>query len=280
MSADFFCLNNKFYREDHAAFKLNRALKYGDGLFESIRLSDGKPLHLSLHFKRLREGMKQLKMEVSSEQFSEMEICMEQLIIKNEIDSGGRLRLTAFRGGAGKYSPDSNRAVYFMETEKLEHNRYELNSRGLSIEVATENRIYYHPFLRYKTLNALPYIMAAMEKDQKLVDELLLLNQEGRISEATAANVFFVFGNSLYTPEIKEGCLEGVMRTLVLNHAGELGIKVRQTQISPEFIERADEIFLTNAIQGIRWVGSFRKKRYFNRISRKLLASINKPLAG
>lgn len=275
MNTYFYCANNKFYREKSPAFDLNRAIKYGDGLFESIRIIEGKMINLSMHFERLQAGMRFLQFEIHHEQMEEMKICMNQLLIKNEIDQGGRMRLTVYRNGGGKYSPDTNRLSYFIEAENLPEKRFILNSRGLSIETATENCIYYHPLLRFKTLNALPYILASIEKDQKLVDELLLLNQAGRLVEGTASNLFLTFGNNLYTAELSEGCLDGVMRKLMLQLAKEMGMKTHIDQLPVEYLNRADEVFLTNSIVGLRWVGSYRKKRYFNKWSRKLTDALN-----
>lgn len=271
----FYCYNNKFFDINQASFVINRAMKYGDGLFESIRVIDGKPQFYSLHIERLRKGMEFLKIEYHQQQFEEIKVCIEQLLIKNEINKGGRIRLTLFRSGGGTYIPQTNKPYYFIETEPISVNEYQLNTRGFSIDVAEENKIYFNPLLRFKTLNSLPYVMASMEKDKKLVDELVLLNTTGNIVEATKSNIFLVFGNTLYTPLLSEGCLDGVMRKIVIQIAKQIGLKVAEGQLPINYLERADELFLSNSVQGISWVGSYHKKRYFNKVSRKLIEVLN-----
>lgn len=276
MFTNYYCTNNKFFSSDEAGFGINRAMKYGDGLFESIRVINGELKFYSSHIERLQKGMDFLNIEFHRKQFEEINVCIEQLLIKNEIDKGGRIRLTIFRSGGGKYTPESNKPSYFIEAEPLAENEYQLNTRGHSIDLAVENRVYFNPILRFKTLNSLPYILASIEKENKMVDELVLLNPSGNVVEATKSNIFMVFGNNLYTPAISEGCLEGVMRNRIIQLAHQIGLKVTESQIPVNFLERADEVFLTNSVLGISWVGSYQRKRYFNKVSRKLVENLNK----
>lgn len=270
--SNFFCYNNRFYEKGHPAFGLNRAMKYGDGLFESIRVINGDLQFLPLHFERLLGGMRFLNIEIDQSQFEEIKVCIEQLLIKNEIDHGGKVRLTVFRSGKGLYSPQTNRAAYFIEAEQLDNDSYKLDKKGINIEVAKSAKIYPNQSSRFKTLNLMPYILASIEKDQRFVDDLILLNQEGRIVEATSSNIFLVRGNRLYTPAIEEGCLSGVMRKVLIQCARNNGFTVEETNIPLDLLKEADEVFLTNAIQRIQWVASYQKKRYFNKISQKLHA--------
>lgn len=275
MITNYYCNNNKFFSLNEAGFSINRAMKYGDGLFESIRVIDGELKFYSLHIDRLRKGMEFLKIEYHDKQFEEINVCMEQLLIKNEIEKGGRIRLTVFRSGGGKYCPESNKPSYFIEAEPLAENEYDLNPRGYSIDLATENRIYFNPILRFKTLNSLPYVLASIEKDKKKVDEMVLLNTAGNIVEGTSSNIFIVFGNNLYTPALSEGCLDGIMRQIIIHLAKQIGLKVTESQVPTSYLERADEVFFSNSISGISWASSYHRKRYFSKVSRKLVEKLN-----
>ena len=127
----------------------------------------------------------------------------------------------------------------------------------------------------YKTKNGLMYVMAAIAAREKNLDDLLLSNEKGGILESSNSNLFVVSNGVLYTPSLDEGCLAGTMRMQVINLAIHHGIKVYECTILPQNLLAADEIFLTNAIRGISWVGGYRTKRYFNVISRRIQAYLN-----
>jgi branched-chain amino acid aminotransferase len=97
----------------------------------------------------------------------------------------------------------------------------------------------------------------------------------GNILETSSCNLFIVSNGVLYTPGLAEGCIAGTMRMQVINLAIQNGIKVYECAILPQHLLAADEIFLTNAIRGINWIGGYRTKRYSNNMSRKLVALLN-----
>src|SRR5690606_33261241 len=82
--------------------------------------------------------------------------------------------------------------------------------------------------------------------------------------------IFIYYEKTLYTPALTEGCVAGIMRTVVMKMAEHEGIPVVEAQISPEIMKEADEIFCTNSVQGGQWVMGYKQKRYFNKISRIL----------
>ncbi len=272
MSQKSICFNNKFYLEGQAIFGLNRAMKYGDGLFESIRVINGEPQLLDLHLKRLQEGAKTLKIELTIAKINEIKTCLTQLLIRNEIEKGGVLRLTVYRGGKGKYLPDSNAAEYIIEASDLILNAYQLNAKGLLLDIADAVQIQPSKLSSIKSLNALPYILAAAEAKERRLDDVLLLNQNGTLAEASSSNLFIVVGEKIITPSLEQGCLQGVMRRNVISKLRINGFNVSEAAIDLKMLEEANEVFLTNAILGVQWVGSFRKTRYFNKTSKKVLS--------
>jgi branched-chain amino acid aminotransferase len=112
--------------------------------------------------------------------------------------------------------------------------------------------------------------LAGLHKIKNNLDDVLILNQEGYLCEALTSNIFIYYEKTLYTPALNQGCIDGVMRRVVMDIAASEGIPVVEAQISPEIMKQADEIFCTNAVQGIQWVMGYKQKRYFNRISRIL----------
>jgi branched-chain amino acid aminotransferase len=117
--------------------------------------------------------------------------------------------------------------------------------------------------------------MASLYARSKGLDDCLLQNYKLGIIEATSSNLFIVSNGVLYTPSLEDGCVGGIMRMQVINIALENQIKVYECNLNPQNLLAADEIFLTNAINGIQWVGSYRTKRYFNEMSRRMIGLLN-----
>ena len=157
----------------------------------------------------------------------------------------------------------------------MDTNTFQLNSRGLEIDLFTELKKDKSPIANYKTKNGLLYVMAAVAAKEKGLDDYLICNYGGGILERTSANLFLVSNGVLYTPGLEEGCLAGTMRMQVINLAIKNGIKVYECNILPQNLLVAEEIFLTNAIRGVIWVGGYRTKRYFSNTARKIVDLLN-----
>lgn len=270
-------LNGSFYRADEPVLQANnRAFRYGDSLFESIRLINGHPVHIPLHFARLKKGMDLLGYETSGQfTFRDISNQIEELAQRNGIQKGGRVRLTVFRNDGGYYTPETNEKSYLIEAIPLSDNYYKVNENGYIIDLYTKTTKSLTPFSGLKTGNALEYVLAAQYKKQQNLDECVLVNQHYRLCEAISANLFLFKSNTLYTPALSEGCLAGVMRQKVLELATSLGINCIEDSFTPTNMLQADEIFLTNSVSGIRWVMGYKQKRYFNAIAKKLTDVLN-----
>nr|WP_067061948.1 aminotransferase class IV [Mucilaginibacter sp. L294] len=254
----------------------NRAFRYGDGLFESMRLMKGKLKFPELHAERLQKGMKALKIDGYSQADSWfLKEKVEELARRNKIKHG-RLRLTVFRDAEGLYAPTQNKMAYCLEIQPVDEPRYFLNERGLIMDVYTELPKPLNWLSNIKTCNSLIYVMAGIYKQQNKLDDVFLINQNRFLCEANSSNIFVWYQNHLYTPALSEGCVEGVMRRVVIQLALDNNIPVTEAQINPEILNQADEVFLTNATKGIQWVMGYGVKRYFNRISKALMDELNK----
>jgi branched-chain amino acid aminotransferase len=118
--------------------------------------------------------------------------------------------------------------------------------------------------------------MAGIYKTQNRLDDVFLLNQDGFLCEASSSNVFVNYQNHLYTPALSEGCVEGVMRQVIIKLARQADIPVTEAQINPDILYEAEEVFLTNAARGIQSVMGFGVRRYFNEMSKVLIEELNK----
>ena len=257
-------------------FASNRSFRYGDGLFESIRVVNGKPCFLETHLARLFEGMDMLRIEkpehFSTEYFSNQ---IHLLLEKNEVKEGARVRLTIYRNDGGFYQPSDNGASWCMELGSVYTNYYQLNEDGLSVDLYTEIKKPVNKLSIYKTYNALQYIMASLWARQNKLDDALIVNDKGNIIEGSSSNLFIICNGVLYTPSLADGCLAGVMRMQIINIAIAHKIKVYECSLTPQNLLVADEIFLTSATKGLQWVSSYRMKRYFNTLTRTLVDKLN-----
>ncbi|GAA4921132.1 aminotransferase class IV [Mucilaginibacter defluvii] len=254
----------------------NRGYRYGDGLFESMRMMKGKLKFTDLHADRLQRGMKALKIDGYSQTDAWfLKTKAEELATRNKAKHA-RLRLTVYRDADGLYTPSQNKMGYSLELQPMDEPRYFLNEKGLIMDVFTELPKPSNYLSGIKTCNSLIYVMAGIYKEQNRLDDVFLLNQNGYLCEASSSNIFIWYNNHLYTPALSEGCVEGVMRQVIINVAKANNIGVTEAQINPEILYEADEVFLTNAARGIQSVMGFGVKRYFNRLSKGLLDELNK----
>jgi len=254
----------------------NRAFRYGDGLFESMRMMKGQLKFVDMHADRLQRGMKALKIDGYSQTDTWfLKEKAEELASRNKTKHA-RLRLTVYRDAEGLYTPTLNKMGYCLELQPIDEPRYFLNEKGLIMDIFTDVPKPCNYLSNIKTCNSLPYVMAGIFKAQNNLDEVFLLNQNGYLCEAGSSNVFVWYQNHLYTPALSEGCVEGVMRQVVINIARKNNIPVTEAQINPEILYEADEVFLTNAGRGIQTVMGYGVKRYFNKLGKALVDELNK----
>ena len=121
--------------------------------------------------------------------------------------------------------------------------------------------------------------MAGIFKNQKQLDDCILLNDQSHIIESINSNIFAVKNGVLYTPPIIDGCVDGVMRKKIIEIAQANRIAVYEISVMQNVLLGADELFLTNAIHGIRWVVAYKQKRYFNNTSKRLIEKLNELVA-
>jgi branched-subunit amino acid aminotransferase/4-amino-4-deoxychorismate lyase len=255
---------------------VNRSYLYGDGLFETIRIFNGKIINLENHFKRLQDGASVLKIKFPdfySVDFFTKKI--EELLILSKIEGGARVRLAIDRVEGGNYTPENNDARYSIVLDTINDSDFVLNTKGIEVDIYTEHKKNRNKLSNLKTKNGLIYVLAGIQAKEKNLNDMFLLNDVMGIIESSNSNLFVVSNGVLYTPGLEDGCLAGTMRMQIINLALMNGVKVYECSILPQNLLSADEVFLTNAIDGVKWVIGYRTKRYFNTTSRKFVALLN-----
>ena len=268
----YFNYNGRFFTDDERVLsKDDRSYRYGDGLFETMKLINGNILLKEYHFARLFLSLDVLKFQIPA-LFTKQQIEKEikELVKKNGCEISARIRLSVSRGNGGLYDCD-NKFSYLIECWPLEQK--DLNENGLVIDVFPDARKSIDVFSNLKSANYLPYVMAAIWAKENKLNDALILNQHDRVCDSTIANVFWVKDNNIFTPPLNEGCVAVVMRKKILELATQDSDHLMQEAVlTQEILLQADEIFLTNAITGIRWVKECRGKVYKNTISDKIFA--------
>ncbi len=254
----------------------NRAFRYGDALFESILLTNGKAMFLADHIKRVKLGMTTLRMNVPAE-FTSSNIngLIQELIKKNNIIADARIRLTVFRNEGGFYTPLTNDISFLIEAEILTTNAYSINQKGMWVDMYAEIKKPVNKLSNIKTSSALLYVMAALTKTSLRLDECLLINEHGNIVEAISSNIFSVKNGVLFTSPLTEGCVDGIMRKQIFKIAQEQKILIFEQPLTVHTLTNGDELFLTNAIKGVQWIGQFKNKFYTNRMALLFTEKLN-----
>jgi len=257
----------------------NRSFRYGDGIFESIRVINGNIQLFDLHYARLISGCQLMKLKIAKEwTFDFFKNKINALLKENETAENARVRLTVFRGTGGYYEPTNTKAEYLIEADPWKGKGYALNEKGVLVDIYTDMEKTTSLFSTYKTNNSLIYVLASIHKKEHKLDDCFLINSKNRVIEAIDSNIFLVKGGEISTPPTTEGCVAGVMREYLLKVMDENNITYHQTPITLEDLFTAEEIFLTNSISGVQWVKTYKVKNYELGIAKILSEHLNNHL--
>jgi branched-chain amino acid aminotransferase len=235
----------------------NRAFRYGEGLFETMRAQRGEVPLFDYHWQRLISSLPLLYFELpihfTADHLKEQ---IQKLCRKNKLSDAARVRLMIFKGEGGIWEAPTSSFNWMLQCWPLPQSKPELNINGLDIGVFEGARKSCDNYSNIKSNNYLIYALAAQYAKINHWNEAIVLNQHDRICDTTIANIFFIKNNMIHTPALTEGCVSGVMRNYLLGQFRKADIAFEEGAYAIDDLLNADEIFLTNAIQGIRWVKS------------------------
>ncbi len=234
--------NNKKLEKELSFSPFERGFFYGDGLFESLVVIEGNVLNMEDHLQRIQEGSSALKIKSNYLNKSFLQEKVEELISLNNIKGLGRLNLWLSRESGGKYSPTSTQGNLLITLK----NESPSNFSPATADFCDGVQLQHTPFSRFKTISALPYVLASLEKQQKNTDELILTDSSGNISECTANTIFWYANTTLFTPKLETGCIGGIARKKILQEAKRQNIKTEEVFAKKEVLFEAEAIFICN----------------------------------
>lgn len=242
-------LNGKFVPKNRATISVfDRGFLYGDGLFETLRVVNGKPFRWREHWTRLEAGAKFLKIRLPYRQAAALRHVLA-LIRKNKMPDS-ILRLSVSRGvGMRGYSPKGATRPTFAMTLHDAPKPGEVVQWSLvtsSFRLPAGERL-----ARYKTANKLPQILARAEADASGANEALLVNTDGFVVEGASSNLFWIENRIVCTPPLTGGVLSGVTREVVREICRRLKISFREKNIRPKELKRTSGVFLTLSTLGV-----------------------------
>lgn len=271
-------LNGDFLPADQPIFTgSNRAFRYGDAVFETLRYQGGKLWFAEDHYFRLMSGMRIHRMEIPMNWTPEfLEESIRATIRANGWETTDcRVRMQVYRDAGGWYTPSENRVGLLIEVEP--HSFHPTGggaADSVRVQLYTDFYKVSGALSNTKAASAHLYVLAGIFARENGYDEALLVNENKHLVEGHASNVFLVFPDQIRTPALSEGCVKGVMRKQVVEHASTQGMEVVEEAISPFDLLKADEVWLTNVIHGIRPVTNYRKKSFGTELGLRWQAEI------
>jgi aminodeoxychorismate lyase len=244
-------LDGQFVLETEARVSVfDRCFRYGDGLFETLRVYGGTPFAYEQHLDRLQHGCEFLRIRLPYD-FGELKTLALELIRRNQMPEAV-LRLQLSRGtGQRGYAPTGNESPLLVMTlddtpaiENTSPARWRLITGSLRLPM-------HDPLAAFKTCSKLAHVLASAEARERNAQDALLLNTDGDVVETTGANLFWIKDRVVCTPPLTCGALPGVTRALVINLCSKLGLDLCEHKTSLDDLLRADAVFLTQSVREI-----------------------------
>lgn len=231
----------------------NRAMNFGDGLFESMAFLNGKIRFSEKHLDRLKMGFQILGLP-----FINVEIqSIEKTLKVNFPAKDYRVRWNLYRSGSGAYTPLSNGLIQTLQIRKFSPAPRIKKTAYISKKVNLFPTIWSNA----KTLNSLPYVLANMERTDLKMDEVILLDHRGFISEAGSSNIFWMIGDEVFTPSLNSSCIAGVGRGAIIEALKNFGIKITEGLFLPQYLQNATTVWVSNAM-GISYLEKIEDVEY------------------
>ena len=255
----------------------NRGFLFGDAIFETVKVVNNKVLFAEDHYFRLMASMRICRMEIpmnfTLEYFEEQILSIAS---SQNISDSCRVRMTFYRESEGFYLPTSNNVGFIVSAQKLETKEYVISKDFYEVELYKDFYISKHLLSTLKTNNKMINITGSIFANENGYQNCILLNDDKNVVEALNGNLFMKTGNTIITPPVSDGCLNGIMRKQLITIISKMeGFECIEKSISPFDLQKSDELFVTNVICGIQPITKYRKKEFSIYFSENLNILLN-----
>jgi branched-chain amino acid aminotransferase len=254
----------------------NRGFLFGDAVFETLRVISNHIPFWEDHYFRLMASMRVLRFNIPDSftpEFLKNEIL--KLHSKSNLGLNSRIRITVYRNSSGRYKPITNDIGYIINIDRIENSKYFIEKKEVKVDLYKDYFISNQLVHSIKSNNKSINVLASIYASENDLDNCILLNDRKMVCEFINGNLFYIKNEKIYTPDLKSGCLNGVLRKNLINIIKSNGLVIEESQISPFDLVSADELFITNVIQGILPVTNYRKKIYVSKIATILTNLLN-----
>jgi branched-chain amino acid aminotransferase len=252
---------NILAEDDFKVSAENRAFKYGDGIFDTLKCVNEHLYFVEDHYFRLMSSMRMLRMKIPMHfTLDYYETQIKRTLSENGLVQAARVRVSVFREDGGYYAPLSNEANFLIEVKPLTAKDH---SPNYEIELYKDFPTASGLLSTIKTNNRIVNVLAGIYAQENEYQNCILINERKEVVEAINANIFLIRGNEILTPWLESGCINGVIRKKLIESLQKHDVfSISETQISPFDLLKVDEVFLTNSVTEIQIVDRYRKKHY------------------
>lgn len=250
-----FNLNGNILTDErlYLPIELNGSFWYGDGFFDAMVFVNGNIHFRDLHWDRLVHSCQLLQINnpfANEDAFGNN----VKLLANLTPDEARRIKLMVWRHSHQGYKPADAASEFLITTSPLHSEPYKLNINGLRLVTYTDNLKSFSPLGNVKSTSSALYVLATQYAQSRQADDALIFNTYHRPIETAGMNIYLVKGDTILTPGLDEGCLDGIMRRVMITICREKGIDLIERPIEHADIDQSEGILLSNTIKGIQWV--------------------------
>ena len=256
----------------------NRGVQLGDAVFEELRVINGDVIFLEDHYLRLMSSMRILRMEIPMNftmEFMEEEIL--KLISEDGLRETKQIKFTVYRNTSdSNFSKSDNSISYFITSTTLINPFFVLDDKAYEVELFKDFYKNSSMLSNLDTNNKILNVVGSIYAQENDYQDCLLLNERKQVIEALNGNVFIVKGNQVKTPPITDGCVNSVIRKKIIDIVSKLNeVEFLEESLSPFELQKADELFIANNVNGLVSITKYRKKDFVNTTAKSLIGKLN-----
>lgn len=255
---NFMLLNNDLVSSEYtSSLQNNRGFLYGDGFFETLVIKNNHVYFLEEHFERASIAIDTLTLNCPITNSTHLLLLIKKLWEANLKPEFAIIKWIVWRDSEGLYEPLQNNAQFLLELKPYREALSSKNNVDIAEKVFNVKTIH----SAFKTLSSLHYVLIGLEKKQKQLDEIIVLDQNHHLSEASSSSLFWIHNNALYTPSLDTGCIHGITRKIILQLCKSWNITTHEVEV-PWTAIPSNAILFTSNIAGISVLKNLKEKTF------------------